>query len=132
MWWAFFNFTYFTQTMKKLIIISLVLSAACAGNTQENQEPWKEAITTYLKNPEHLNDIAMYEPLEFEAPDTLAGDTAYAVVHMYKGLNIASREVRRRAIVFFDQEWQVMGYENVEYLDPMTKAQRKGRPEGQE
>ena len=112
-------------------LFSILILMACQGG-DSSPEPWKEATINYLENPEHLNDVAMYEPIEFNLPDTLAGDTAYTVEHLYKGLNIASREVRRNARIYFDKDWNVLGYENIDYLDPMTKAQRKGRPEGQE
>ncbi len=112
-----------------LLLILLTSFYACQ---QKPAEPWKAATTEYLRNPEHLNDVAMYEPLAFELPDTLTGDTSYTVDHTYKGLNIASREVRRTARVYFNRDWQVLGYENIDYLDPMTKAQRKGRKEGEE
>ncbi len=113
--------------MNKWICLSVVLiTLACRGN--EDAEPWKNATTGYLKNPENLNDVAMYEPLDFGVPDTLSGDTAYSVIHRYQGLNIASREVRREARIYFDGAWNVLGYENIEYLDPMTKSQRKGEP----
>lgn len=116
--------------MKKILV--LILLAGLSACNQEPAEPWKSATIDYLKNPEHLNDVAMYEPMEFELPDTLSGDTAYVVEHLYKGLNIASREVRRKARVYFNLDWKVLGYENIDYLDPMTKAQRKGRKDGEQ
>jgi hypothetical protein len=118
--------------MNRINIVALMLLALACNPEGQHEEPWKENTVSYLKNPENLNDIAMYEPMEFSLPDTLAGDTAYSVEHLYKGLNVASREVRRKALIYFDPDWQVLGYENIDYLDPMTKAQRKGRPEDKE
>jgi len=85
----------------------------------------------FLTTPENAPDIFNYTPLSFSELSEYSGagdsDTSFVVLHEYKGFNVANREVKRKAEVYFDSKYEVIGYRNTIYFNSLSKDSLKAR-----
>jgi len=135
--------------LNKLVTVC-VLAAILTGwygcapkkmSAKEAAQKGRTAIEAFIKDPSKPKDISGYQPVSFTPIDTLPGFTnpndslAFKMVHEYKGLNVASREVRRQVTFFFNENMEIVKEGETKYLDAMTKEEYKNlsrNPEGEE
>ena len=112
------------------IVLGGLLPAACSDTKSRNQAAVEERVIIYLTSPENAPDIFDYTPLGFSGlseykNDTLGSDTCFFIEHEYKGFNVANREVKRKAEIYFDGNYEVIGYRNTIYYNPLNKDSLK-------
>jgi len=83
-----------------------------------------------MTSPENSPDIFNYTPQSFSGLSSYEStvdnsDTCFVVEHEYKGLNVANREVKRKAEIYFDGNYEVIGYRNTIYYNPLNKDSLK-------
>ncbi len=125
--------------MKNLtfILILFLLIAGCESKTEKaariNNTTIHQRIEDYFLNPKNnMMDIWGYHPLYYAPLDTLTNywidssmSASYHMIHVYEGKNVAGRNVKRTASVFFNNGLEVISIQNILYHNPVNKDSLK-------
>jgi hypothetical protein len=104
----------------------------CSDTKMKNQAAIEDRVNMYMTSPENSPGVFNYTPLSFSKLSSYKSekgnsDTSFVVEHEYKGFNVANREVKRKAEIYFDRNYEVIGYRNIFYYNPLNKDSLKSR-----